>query len=120
MNWVGCKPTITVFVQSKPPDRAATEKDQRKHVEVQYQNYLVISSNRNRFHGMIMMRWPLHIQYTFAKVLSEGKVVLSYEDVWGSGGIAPSFLTSALEKGEWSDSRPGRFIRREKAPIPTG
>jgi len=25
-------------------------------------------------------------------------------------------LTSALDGGEWSDSRPGRFTRREKAP----
>jgi hypothetical protein len=26
---------------------------------------------------------------------------------WGSGGIAPAFLTSALDEGEWSASRPG-------------
>jgi hypothetical protein len=28
---------------------------------------------------------------------------------WGSGGIAPPFLTSALDGGEWSPLRPGRF-----------
>jgi hypothetical protein len=28
--------------------------------------------------------------------------------VWGSGGIDPLFLTSAVG-GEWSASRPGRF-----------
>jgi hypothetical protein len=28
---------------------------------------------------------------------------------WGSGGIAPPFLTSALDGGEWSASRPCRF-----------
>jgi hypothetical protein len=28
---------------------------------------------------------------------------------WMSGGIAPSFLTSALYGGEWSASRPGQF-----------
>jgi hypothetical protein len=28
--------------------------------------------------------------------------------LWGSGGIAPNFLTSTLDGGEWS-SRPGRF-----------
>jgi hypothetical protein len=33
----------------------------------------------------------------------------------GSGGIAPPFLTSTLDGGEWSASRPGSFIRREKA-----
>jgi hypothetical protein len=27
----------------------------------------------------------------------------------GSGGIAPQFLTSTLDGGEWSASRPGRF-----------
>jgi hypothetical protein len=35
---------------------------------------------------------------------------------WGSGGIAPLFLTSALDGGEWSASCPGRFTRREIAP----
>jgi hypothetical protein len=35
---------------------------------------------------------------------------------WGSGGIAPRILTSALDGGEWSASRPNCFICREKAP----
>jgi hypothetical protein len=30
-------------------------------------------------------------------------------ETWGSGGIAPPFLISALDGGEWSASRPGRF-----------
>jgi hypothetical protein len=34
--------------------------------------------------------------------------------VWGSGGIAPPFLTSALDGGEWSASRPGRYIPGKK------
>jgi hypothetical protein len=33
----------------------------------------------------------------------------------GSGGIAPPFLTSALNGGDWSDSLPGHFIPSEKA-----
>jgi hypothetical protein len=33
----------------------------------------------------------------------------------GSGGIAPPFLTSALDGGEWSASRPGRFTSGEIA-----
>jgi hypothetical protein len=33
----------------------------------------------------------------------------SHEAIWGSGGKTPPFLTSALEAGEWSASRPGRF-----------
>jgi hypothetical protein len=32
----------------------------------------------------------------------------------GSGGIAPPFLTSALDGGEWSASRPGWCTPREK------
>jgi hypothetical protein len=33
----------------------------------------------------------------------------------GSGCIAPQFLTSALDGGEWSASRPGRFTPGERA-----
>jgi hypothetical protein len=32
-----------------------------------------------------------------------------YEDVWGSGGIVPRILTSALDGREWLASRPGGF-----------
>jgi hypothetical protein len=32
----------------------------------------------------------------------------------GSGGIAPPFLTSALDEGKWSASSPGHFIPRER------
>jgi hypothetical protein len=39
-----------------------------------------------------------------------------HKDVWGSGGIAPPLLTSALDGGEWSASRPGRFIPGERPP----
>jgi hypothetical protein len=34
----------------------------------------------------------------------------------GSGGIASTFLTSALDEGEWSASRPVRFTPGERAP----
>jgi hypothetical protein len=33
-----------------------------------------------------------------------------------SGGIAPSFLTSALDGGKWSASRPDRLTPGERAP----
>jgi hypothetical protein len=36
--------------------------------------------------------------------------------MWGSGGIVPPFLTLALDGGEWSASRPCRFIPREIVP----
>jgi hypothetical protein len=35
--------------------------------------------------------------------------------MWENGGIAPPFLTSALGRGEWSASRPGRFTLGEIA-----
>jgi hypothetical protein len=37
-------------------------------------------------------------------------------ETWGSGGIAPPFLTSALEGVEWSAPRPSRVTRGERAP----
>jgi hypothetical protein len=35
------------------------------------------------------------------------------KDIWRSGGIAPSFLTSAGDAGEWSVSRPGTHLIRD-------
>jgi hypothetical protein len=42
----------------------------------------------------------------------------SHDDVWGSGGIVPSLLTSELDRGEWpasgrcpADLLPGNFLR---------
>jgi hypothetical protein len=37
-------------------------------------------------------------------------------ETWGSGGVAPPFLTLVLDGGEWSASRPGRFTPEESAP----
>jgi hypothetical protein len=39
-----------------------------------------------------------------------------YEDMWGSGGIAPTCLTLVLDGGEWSASCPGHFIPGERGP----
>jgi hypothetical protein len=36
--------------------------------------------------------------------------------MWGSGGIAPTFLTSALDGGMWSTSRLCHFTHRDRAP----
>jgi hypothetical protein len=38
---------------------------------------------------------------------------LRHENIGGSGGIAPSFLASALQRGEWSASRPSLFTSWE-------
>jgi hypothetical protein len=35
---------------------------------------------------------------------------------WGSGGVAPSSFTSALDVGGWSASRPSRFTPGESVP----
>jgi hypothetical protein len=60
--------------------------------------------------------------YTEVKV--KGKVVPvflltehhSMKAYWRSGGIAPRFLTPALDGDEWSASRTGRFTPGERAP----
>jgi hypothetical protein len=38
------------------------------------------------------------------------------EDVCGSGGITPSFFTSAIDKFDWLALRPGSFASGERAP----
>jgi hypothetical protein len=43
-------------------------------------------------------------------------VLICHEDICASGGIAPPFLISALDGGEWSASRPCRFTSEETAP----
>jgi hypothetical protein len=42
--------------------------------------------------------------------------MVRHEDVWGSGGINPFFLTSALNGGEWSASLSARFNAGKTAP----
>jgi hypothetical protein len=54
----------------------------------------------------------------FKSVLSKGQEpthihICIY--VWGSGGVATPFLTSALDGDEWSTLRPGRFTPGETA-----
>jgi hypothetical protein len=36
---------------------------------------------------------------------------------YGSGGMAPPLLTSALDGGKWSALSPGRFTPGEEAPV---
>jgi hypothetical protein len=59
----------------------------------------------------------------FSAVWSDVKVKLSLtlieHHAWGSGGIAPPFLTRALDGGEWSASRPCHFTPGERAPLDT-
>jgi hypothetical protein len=47
--------------------------------------------------------------------------VLCHEDILGSGGIGPPFLTPALDGGEWSASRLGHFTHGgEETQVPIG
>jgi hypothetical protein len=39
------------------------------------------------------------------------------EAYWGVEVQLHAFMTSALDGGEWSASRPSRFTRRERAPF---
>jgi hypothetical protein len=57
-----------------------------------------------------------YIFYVNAFSLQRVNTALLHEDVWDSGDIAPPFLTSALDGGEWSASFPGRFTPGETAP----
>jgi hypothetical protein len=49
--------------------------------------------------------------------LTEDHAMKAY---WGSGGIDPRIMTSALDGGEWLASRPCRFAPRERATTPAG
>jgi hypothetical protein len=40
-----------------------------------------------------------------------------HEDVWGSGGIAPPLLKSALDGRRWSPSHSGRSTPEERVPV---
>jgi hypothetical protein len=45
------------------------------------------------------------------------RLIKSYATkIWGSVGMAPPFLTSAVDVGEWSVSRPGLFTPEERTP----
>jgi hypothetical protein len=44
------------------------------------------------------------------------RLAARHKDVWGIRGIAPLFLASALDEGDWSASRPSRFATKERGP----
>jgi hypothetical protein len=43
-----------------------------------------------------------------------------YIDVWRRGDITPSFLTLALDVGDWTSLRRGRLPSEKEPPIPIG
>jgi hypothetical protein len=72
-----------------------------------YSQYLISSPKTNQF-------W-----YYWEKVKSSLCLInkaLFHDDILGCGGITPPFFTSALDGGNWSASRPGRFTSGEIVP----
>jgi hypothetical protein len=59
-----------------------------------------------------------YIHHLIVKSLCLINQAKRHEDAWESGVIAPPFLTLALDRSEWSASRPGRFTPRGKSPVP--
>jgi hypothetical protein len=55
----------------------------------------------------------LKVKVKLSLCLSQHHAMKTY---WGVELQLHAFLTSALGGGEWSDSRPGRFTPRERAP----
>jgi hypothetical protein len=45
---------------------------------------------------------------------------LGHEDIWESGGTAPSSLTLEVDGNEWSASRLCRFIHGKKSTVTIG
>jgi len=60
--------------------------------------------------------WPPYAEGGKGKGEGEVVPVLTPRRRMGDGGIAPAFLTSALDGDEWSTSRSGRFTPKERAP----
>jgi hypothetical protein len=63
--------------------------------------------NTNNLGGYFVETWYSGVKLKLSLCLI--KWAPHHEDVWESGGIAPQFLTSALDGGEWLASRSGRF-----------
>jgi hypothetical protein len=60
--------------------------------------------------------------YKYGKVIFSFSLIngiLYYEDIWGSGGTAPT-LSSTLYGSEWTGSRPGRFTPGNEPAVPIG
>jgi hypothetical protein len=68
------------------------------------------TSNVEVWKAVPALYWALHHKDVW------GSWCIDHEDVWGSVYIDHVFLTGALVGGEWSTSRPGRFIPKEIAP----
>jgi hypothetical protein len=86
MPQVGFGPTISAFKQVKTVhalDRAAAVMGEKKSI---YEN-IIPKSN-----------WVVKVKLSLCSI----NHLPHQEDVWGSGGIVPAFLTSVIDGGECS------------------
>jgi hypothetical protein len=81
-----------------------------------------VSSGCKSAQFLDISQWNRPLKLSEIPIRGEGEVipvinyVPRYEDLRGSGRIAPSFSTSTLDGGEWSTSRSCRFTPGERAP----
>jgi hypothetical protein len=67
-----------------------------------------------KFFPHILNTFESTVQVQLSRCLSNQALPL--EEMWGNGGIASPFLTSALDGVEWSFSCSGSFNPRERIP----
>jgi hypothetical protein len=84
------------------PKLGCGAKERRIRIRIRIRSYISVHSNTSKlFSGGSFLGCD-------AVLASEYHAMKAYG---GSGGIAPSFLlTSALDGGEWSATRPGRVV----------
>jgi hypothetical protein len=76
----------------------------------------VPGATQDRVHKIIFVKGKIKVKLFLCLI----NHALCHGDIWGSGGIAPPFLTSTLDGGEWSASRPGRFAAGKERLVPIG
>jgi hypothetical protein len=65
----------------------------------------------------VPFRFPSHVWHADLVFLTTATRPIHHAmKTYGGGGIAPLFLISQLDGGEWSVSRSGRFIAMEGVP----
>jgi hypothetical protein len=73
-------------------------------------SYSIIAVRRDCY--LPHMLGPIKIMLSLCLI----SYALCYEDIWGSGGIAPTCSTSALGGDWWLAARFCRFIPRQRSP----
>jgi hypothetical protein len=79
-------------------------------------SFTTVDCLQNRIRESQDATWIMLDKQTVKLLLCLIHHALRNEIVWLSGDIAPPFLTSALDGGEWSALRHGRFYLAETSP----